>query len=367
LTKPPPTHRERLDAIAPPDIRAEAAVWVAELHSPTRDAQVEANVRGWLAEDPRHAAAFELATEAWQRSGNLSADLPQRPADPSDEPVLATLNARPRPARMHPSRKRATYAGIATLGVALAVVTYMLTDDTLTTAPNEQKTVVLSDGTQVTLNANSRLRVHFNDQLRKLTLIRGEVLFNVAKHLPRPFVVIIGDRKVIAMGTSFEVRRDESLSPAFTVTLVEGRVAIEPLSAPNVIPAAAPDTSASAPSQIFPAGSQRTSPPQLTVLSPGERLRVAPNSTDTLDHPKIDTITAWQHGQLIFDDVSLAEAAQEFNRYGTMKITIAGASTSHLRIGGVFRIGDPQTFAEVVADTYKLHLTTHADQIVLAD
>jgi transmembrane sensor len=367
LTKPPPPNREQLDAIAPPHIRAEAAVWVAELHSPTRDAEVDANVRRWIAQDPRHAAAFELATEAWQRSGNLPAELPQHPADLSDDAVPAALNARTHPAPRRSGHKPAAYAGIATLCIALAVVTYLLTDDTLTTAPNEQKTVALSDGTQVTLNANSRLRVHFNDQLRQLTLIRGEVLFDVAKHLPRPFVVIIGDRKVIALGTSFEVRRDESSGAAFTVTLVEGRVAIEPLSAPNVIPATAPNISASTPPHVFPAGSQHATPPQLTVLNPGDRLRIAPNSADTLDHPKIDTITAWQRGQLIFDDVSLAEAAQEFNRYGTLKIKLTGAAAANLRVGGVFRISDPQTFAEIMADTFKLHLVTHPNEIILTD
>jgi transmembrane sensor len=339
LTKPP-SHRDQLDAIAPPQIRAEAAVWVTELHSPTRDAQVEISVRRWIAEDPRHAAAFELATEAWQRSGNLPARLPHRPYPLSENADLT----------LRPARKRAVYVGIATLCAALAFVTYLLTDDTLSTGPNEQKTVALSDGTQVTLNANSRLSVHFDDHQRRLTLSRGEVLFNVAKHLPRPFVVIIGDRKIIAMGTAFEVRRDESPGPAFTVTLVEGRVAIEPLSAPNVIPPAAPATT-----------------PRLTLLNPGDRLRFAPNTSDALDHPKIDTITAWQRGQLIFDDVSLGEAAREFNRYGTLKIKLAGAATANLRVGGVFRIGDPLTFAQLMADTYKLHLTTHGNEITLTD
>jgi transmembrane sensor len=353
LTKPPP-HRDQLDAIAPPDIRAEAAVWVTELHSPTRDVQVEANVRRWIAEDPRHAAAFELATEAWQRSGSLPAELP--------DAISARTDRITRPAR-----KRVVYSGVAALCAALAFVTYLLIDETLSTGPNEQKTVALSDGTQVTLNANSRLTVHFDDHVRKLTLSRGEVLFDVAKHLPRPFVVIIGDRKIIAMGTAFEVRRDEAQTPAFTVTLVEGRVAIEPLSAPNVIPPATPTASGTASLLIFPESSKSRDTPRLTLLRPGDRLRFAPNIADTLDHPKIDTITAWQRGQLIFDDVSLAEAAGEFNRYGSIKIKLVGASTSHLRVGGVFKISDPLSFAQIMADTFKLHLTTRDSELTLTD
>jgi ferric-dicitrate binding protein FerR (iron transport regulator) len=58
--------------------------------------------------------------------------------------------------------------------------------------------------------------------------VKGEAFFNVVKHQPRPFVVMAGDRKVIAVGTSFVVRREDSSGSGFAVTLVEGRVAVEP-------------------------------------------------------------------------------------------------------------------------------------------
>jgi ferric-dicitrate binding protein FerR (iron transport regulator) len=59
-------------------IRAEAAVWVALLHAPVRNAAAESAVQRWLAESPAHAAAFERATEVWNKTGNLRAGLPQR-------------------------------------------------------------------------------------------------------------------------------------------------------------------------------------------------------------------------------------------------------------------------------------------------
>ena len=78
--------------------------------------------------------------------------------------------------------------------------------------------------------------LQYDDRVRKVTLARGEALFDVAKQSARPFVVVIGERKVIAIGTSFLVRREESGAPAYAVTLVEGRVAVEPLSGPDVLP-----------------------------------------------------------------------------------------------------------------------------------
>jgi transmembrane sensor len=224
---------------------------------------------------------------------------------------------------------------------------YYLRDTTLATGPAEQKTVELSDGTQVSLNANSLVIVQYDDRVRKVTLASGEALFNVTKHQPRPFVVVIGDRKVIAMGTSFLVRREEPSGSAYAVTLVEGRVAVEPISWPDVLP------------KITMAG--------VKLLSPGERLRFEGDAAEAKDSPSLDKLTAWQRGQLIFEDTSLSEAAAEFNRYGSSKIAIDGSAVGRLRVGGVFRIGDPASFAQAMASTYQLRIINRRNTIVLTD
>jgi transmembrane sensor len=318
-------------------IRAQAAVWVTDLHGPERSPELEAGVRRWLAEDLRHAQAFELATDAWQRSGNLPAHLEERrPAIP----LAASTRVR------HASRAtRVGLAGAAVLALVLAAVFYVLKDPSISTGYAEQKTVELSDGTQVTLNANSRVSVDYTDRVRQVTLDRGEVLFSVTKHQSRPFVVIIGSRKVIALGTSFEVRREDTAERSFTVTLIEGRVAIEPLAAPDLIPFSAMDA--------------------ITLLDAGQRLRFAANSPDSVDSPAIDKVTAWRHGQLIFEDTSIREAAREFNRYGKRRLTIDPSVSEKLRVGGVFRIGDPDSFAHAMANAYRLRIIERTDELKL--
>jgi transmembrane sensor len=316
----------RLNRIANRRIRKQAASWVTELHDRDRNPALEEKVRRWIAKDPRHAAVFELATEAWQRSGALPGYLPER--------------TRPRVSGK-------ALAGMAILCAAFISILCFLRDGTLVTGPGEQRTVDLSDGTQVSLNANSRVIVQYDDRVRKLTLASGEVLFNVVKHQPRPFVVVIGDQKIIAVGTSFMVRREEPTGPAFAVTLVEGRVAIEPISWPDALPSA-------------PASG-------LKLLNPGERLRFADDASEKRDSPSIDQVTAWRRGQLIFDDTSLSEAAAEFNRYGSHKITIDGPVLGQLRVGGVFRIDDPSSFAHAMANAYHLRIISSGNSIVLTD
>src|SRR5580698_2030749 len=221
-------------------IDAEAAVWVIDLHSPDRDEQLESRVRRWIADDPRHAAAFEQATDEWRRNGNI----PWFPLQRVPKPTHARKGMR---------TTRAALAGMAALCAALACAIYFLRDDTLATGPSEQRIVDLSDGSQVTLDANSRVVIQFDEAVRKITLKRGEALFDVAKDRSRPFVVIAGDRKVIAVGTSFEVRREDPAGSTFAVTLVEGHVAIEPISSPDMLPNAGGNG--------------------VTLLKPGERLR----------------------------------------------------------------------------------------------
>jgi transmembrane sensor len=318
--------------IASRRIRAQAALWVTELHGPDRDSKLEAAVRRWIEGDPRHAAAFELATDAWQRSGNLSAPLPAR------APGSATAAAK---------TPRAVLAGIAALILVLAGAIFWARGDTLATGPDEQRIVELSDGTELSLNANSRVVVGYDDRVRKITLLQGEALFNVVKHQPRPFVVIIGDRKVIAMGTSFEVRREDPNGGAFAVTLVEGRVAVEPISGPDILPAEPVSG--------------------LKLLKPGERLRFDGKSAENVDLPSLEKVTAWQRGQLIFDDTSLSEAAAEFNRYSPNALTVEGPTTGKLRVGGVFRIGDPSSFAQAMANAHHLKITNRGKRIILSD
>jgi len=287
-----------------------------------------------MAEDRRHAAALECVTDAWQQNGNI----PWHPLQRVSESAWSRKRARVTGAAL---------AGMVILCAAFACTVYFLRDDTLGTGPSEQRIVDLTDGSQVTLNANSRVVVQYDEGVRKITLKRGEALFDVAKDRSRPFVVIAGDRKVIAVGTSFEVRREESAGSTFAVTLVEGHVAIEPISSPDSLPNASGNG--------------------VTLLNPGERLRFAGATNETLDSPSIERVTAWRRGQLIFDNTSLAEAAAEFNRYGSRKLAIDGTAAQSLRVGGVFKISDPYSFAQSMAGTYHLQIIVRGKTITLTD
>ncbi len=86
--------------------------------------------------------------------------------------------------------------------------------------------LLLPDGSQVWLNAGSKLRYNnvFNTENRTVTL-EGEAYFKVAKNKKIPFRVKTGDLNIVALGTEFNVKSydDEGI---IETTLVEGRVSI---------------------------------------------------------------------------------------------------------------------------------------------
>lgn len=72
-------------------------------------------------------------------------------------------------------------------------------------AIGEQETYSLRDGSSVALNTRSRVRLDWSDQYRDVHLESGEVLFEVAKDLSRPFRVL--DRLVDGSGGGHAIQR----------------------------------------------------------------------------------------------------------------------------------------------------------------
>src|SRR5262249_55442924 len=92
------------------------------------------------------------------------------------------------------------------------------------TGIGERSLVVLADGSKLTLNTSSAIHADFTGRERRVTLVRGEAYFDVAKDPTRPFIVTARSRNVIAVGTAFDVRLQDR---QVKVTLVEGKVRVE--------------------------------------------------------------------------------------------------------------------------------------------
>ncbi|EGF91668.1 fecR family protein [Asticcacaulis biprosthecium C19] len=310
---------------------AEASAWLARLQHDDRSTDTEAAFQNWLNTHPDHQAAFERATEVWELLPG-AASVRQAIAANDDFPIRA------KPARKAGGRR--AFAAVAAASVAAMVAAgalWMSQPTVYETLPGEQQVTTLRDGSRVSLNTDSRVTVAYGPGQRQVALDRGEALFDVKPDPKRPFVVTVGDGQVKALGTSFLVRRNPDHT---AVTLIHGKVEV---------------------SRRDGDGLQR-----LAILLPGERLTFGGPSRPVLDKPVVDTVTAWRHGEVIFSDISLREAAGELNRYGPVRIIIADPEVGALRVSGVFETNDAAEFAVAVAQMNRLKARRSGETIVLS-
>lgn len=305
-------------------VRAEAAAWVARLHGSSRSPALEASLRLWLDADPAHARAFELATEAWEIGGG----------------ALSLRRAPDRREREPPRRasRRMAMAAMLLLAVCAGALYFGRGSPPIATAVGEQRTLTLEDGTRIALNTDSRLFVQQDATQRRVRLESGEAQFDVAKDSRRPFIVTAGNREVIALGTSFVVRHD---AKGLSVTLMEGRVAVAPVSVSESIPAE-------------------------TLLEPGQRITFSAHRPPELDEPSIERVTAWRRGEVILDKTRLADAMEEMNRYSALKLVTDDPQVAGILVSGIFRAGDSVRFARAVGETYHLSVVQDQHRIALA-
>lgn len=301
-------------------VEAEAAAWLARLNGPFRSARSEAGLRQWLERDPAHQAAFERATEIWEM---IPGAVPEREAVAEQAPPV--------------SRRRmiATAAGIAVLVAVGGSYALLSRPPAYETAVGGQELVRLDDGSRVSLNTDSRIAVLYSDGERRVRLDRGEAMFEVAHNPGRPFLVEAGDERIRALGTSFVVRRDSAGKTS--VTLIEGRVEV----------------------------ARQAGAARIGILSPGQRVTVSANAGAALDRPPIELVTAWRRGEVVFEDASLIEVAEELNRYSPNRLVV-DPGVAALRVSGVFSTSDPGEAARAIAALHRLRVEQAGDELRLS-
>jgi transmembrane sensor len=344
---------EESSPVVTPEIAAEAAVWIARLHGPDRSIRMERECLDWQGRSAAHRLAFERCTEPWQ-------DVP-RVTLVDAFTAMASHGASPDKGPETPqatrSRRPFALAVIAVLLVGGACVQLWRASGFYATGVGEQQLVVLDDGTRLSLNTDTRVRVSMDSSRRSVDVENGEALFEVAKDPRRPFVVRAAGSEVVALGTVFSVRvepRHLSVGDTMSVTLVEGQVTVHSIARRSA------DGAASAWS---------------LTMNPGDRLRrISPaaggseaSSTVEVDRPRIESVMAWKRNEAMFDDVALADAINELNRYNRTQIVLVGdASLARLRVSGVYRTGDTAGFARDVAALHGLVVHEREGRLELA-
>jgi transmembrane sensor len=343
-------------------IEAAAADWFARREGGRWCAEDQVHLEAWLDASTANRIAYIRLQTAWERSGRLKAlgagvpagIIPPRnswgfgapPKGSLDRHELQepdaehSLQQTPH-ARLALSRRFAPAMAIS-LVIVMAVGTvwqfFANKAHSYTTQIGAISTVPLSDGSKITLNTDSQIRVALNASERRIELDQGEAYFEVAKDAARPFIVAIADKRVIAVGTKFSIRRERD---DIRVLVTEGRVRIER----NGSSSRTPETQLAAGSQA------RTSQAAVLVNQPPPL--------------EVEQLLSWRTGYIVFRDTSLTDAVADFNRYTNRKIVIEDPAIANIRIGGNFRSDNADAFLSLIQSGFPIHVEQHTDRIVL--
>lgn len=306
------------------DIIAEASRWVVEQRSGTMTAGQRAALRAWLDEHPDHQTAFgEIAGIASSAAALRSlADLEPRPALPGAVPsrhsrAWAQVAGSPR------RRIVATAIAASLAGTVLLLPALPWRGGTeISTTVAETRTLLLGDGTRVTLGPESLIRADVDGGGRHAEIVHGEAFFEVAHDAARPFTVDAGDTTVRVLGTRFDVRRTGG---RVSTSVLDGVVQVSE----------APPLFHAKPRHVLRAYQRVDTRADVALFDQASQAAVV-----RADAPPGE----WREGRLTYVDAALADVVTDLNRYYPPGISVDDAQLAKARIATTFTRKDFETF-----------------------
>jgi transmembrane sensor len=335
-------------------IETEAAEWLARRDSGRWSEADEAAFAVWQDQSTAHRVALIRLLTTWQRADRLQAlgaGVPRGEVPPpgqwrlsgfpdrAPKPTVPTGDA-DRASRLQVrTRIRAVAAAILVMvGAVLGWYSLGRDANSYSTAIGSMETVPLADGSRITLNTASAMRVELSPTERRVRLDHGEAFFEVAKDPTRRFVVHAGNKRIVAVGTKFSVLNSED---TVRVVVTEG-----------IVEVTAVDSATKVPATPVGAGSIAQAGVAGVVV---QRLSVA----------DAESSLSWRSGYIALRDTLLADAVAEFNRYNEKQIVIADPALAELRVGGNVRTTNVVAFVHVLERGFPVRATDLGDRIVL--
>jgi transmembrane sensor len=197
------------------------------------------------------------------------------------------------------------------------------------TGNGERATITLADGSTVVLNVASQLQVPADFAAGNRTVrLQGEALFTVAHHRGAPFTVIAGPSTTRVLGTSFVVRHYSSDSVA-TVAVRNGKVAV-----------------------------------QSNVLAANQQIEVDMHGPGHIQPANPDQFS-FAFGMLTLDNVPLAQAIPELNRWYDADIRLGDSALATQRVIGGFKAGSLTDLAGILELTFNVRVVRDGQTLTL--
>lgn len=283
----------------------QASEWLLKLEADP--AQFEAFDQ-WLHANPEHFEAWAQVNRAW------AAIVPHAPLLATCRPdTSGSLPPHPlqvaRPRHLRPRRLLLAAACACAIAVGVAALSDPAWRADYHTGMGESRVVQLADGSRITLAAQTAVNIDYQGTERRVELVRGEALFEVAHDARRPFQVNIGAASVRVLGTVFDV----ALSTAgLKVEVREGAVGVRATE-------------------------------QSWRLAAGQRLWLETRDGRAQQSAiATDEVASWVAGQQFFENARVSDVVEQLRRYQHGWIIIGNDALGQQRVTGLYDLRDPQ-------------------------
>jgi transmembrane sensor len=194
--------------------------------------------------------------------------------------------------------------------------------------------------------ARSVVTSHYTDRSRVLVMegSTGEAFFSVARDPGRPLIVEVGELRVLALGTAFNIRR---AGERVVVTVTEGAVSVYSRSAGGDDDGRASAVQVSAGKEVawnLQAGEGRAAQPAPAV-SPAQTSRTL----------------AWQQGRLEYLNEPMAAVIADVNRYSRRPVVLGDAAAGAILFSGTVFTNETEEWIRALPRVFPVRLEARPD------
>lgn len=231
----------------------------------------------------------------------------------------------------------ASVAAILVLGLLLgSVVTYLLSGKQFNqeqlvfeTPRGEKSMVTLPDGSEVWLNANSRLVYNSFSANNRQVELKGEAFFKVARNEQAPFVVKTNECSVEVLGTTFNVMAYDEFGRK-EITLLSGKV------------------------NVHLENNEQ-------VLKPGQALIIKDHKFQVVE-VDVSQCSGWVDNKFNFQNIPLSELMKRLENWYDVDITLNNRTGREVNFTGTFK--NEETIWQVL-DAIKVYTPIKYDKTEL--
>jgi ferric-dicitrate binding protein FerR (iron transport regulator) len=313
------------------------------------------DLEAWISADEAHRKYYDETLYAWQ-----AADIYKKVTDQERQEDLQALRKKISPATFenNPAAGRKNrftvilkYTAVFIIAFSLGTLFYYLypnhrktkkvTYNEIITQKGQKAKVLLSDGSIVWLNAESRLKypTSFSDKERKV-ILTGEAFFKVMKTSEHnPFLVKAGNIRIRVTGTKFNVKAYPE-EDVIETTLVEGSITLlRKIGDEYQMIRLKPDQKATLVRKGSKISINDIRPDKPTIAFVEKMPRQKANGKEKIiisPNVDIEAHTAWKENYLVFEKESFEDIAYEMERWFNVRITFLDNSLKRYCYTGKF-------------------------------